>query len=242
MAIVPPHLYEALARQAEQEFGVPPIAPGAEEGYDPTAPDDALARVAWTGLGDESTSEIRAGHRAISARGDDLHGSAFHALRGTAPNPAEGRSGEEIQRAGRGLDFAQPYPEVTVRRAPSAELREGTGTCSGADSPAWVLNPHGSFPMHAAIERTRARRKMTEAPARTYETAGGAVSIENGRKTYTTQCAECCREFMVQRPASQKRKWPTVCAGCKTERKRRLAAERAKRYRQRQSAGETKAA
>lgn len=35
MAIVPPHLYEALARQAEKEFGVPPIAPETEHGYDP---------------------------------------------------------------------------------------------------------------------------------------------------------------------------------------------------------------
>lgn len=197
MAIVPPHLYEALARQAEKEFGVPPIAPEKEHGYDPASPDDALARVAWTGLGDESTSEIRADHRAISARGDDLHGSAFHALRGTAPNPAEGRTGEEIQRAGRGLDFAQPYPDVTVPRADPGELREGAGACSGADAPAWVLNPHGSFSLHAAIERARARRKMTEAPARTYETAGGVVTIENGRKTYTTQCAECRHEFRM---------------------------------------------
>ncbi|MGF6942410.1 hypothetical protein BKA18_002202 [Streptomyces auratus] len=102
MAIVPPHLYEALARQAEKEFGVPPIAPETEHGYDPATPDDALARVAWTGLGDESVDGIRADHRVISARGDDLHGGAFHALSGTAPNPAEGRTGEEIQRAGRG--------------------------------------------------------------------------------------------------------------------------------------------
>ncbi|MDI3408423.1 hypothetical protein [Streptomyces cavernicola] len=205
--IVPPTLYEALARRAEQEYGVPLIADGRQPRYDPVAQDDALAHVAWTCVVDDSAAEIRDDHRAVSARGDDLHGSAFHSLRGTAPNPAEGKNAGEIRRAGRRLDFAQPYPEVTVSR----------------------MDPS----LQAALLRQREEQVRSDPDPYAYETAAGTVTIAGGIKHYTANCLECGREFTARRPASQKRKWPTVCDGCKTERTRRLAAERARRYRQR---------
>ncbi|QKW05579.1 hypothetical protein HUT18_03505 [Streptomyces sp. NA04227] len=213
MAIVPPKLYETLARQAEQEYGVPLIADGKEEHrYDPVSQEDAMAHVAWTGVDDDGAETIRADHRAVSARGDDLHGGAFHPLRGTAPNPAQAKSGEEIRRAGRRLDFAQPYPEVTVTR----------------------MDPR----LHAALLRQREEQIRNDANPRMYETAGGTVTLAGGIKEYTADCIECGQGFTVRRPASQKRKWPTVCDGCKTERRRRLAAERARRYRRRTSGDE----
>ncbi|MBC9730825.1 hypothetical protein [Streptomyces sp. TRM68367] len=205
--IVPPKLYEALAREAEQRYGVPLIADGKEHRYDPASQEDAMAHIAWSGVGDESAAEIRTDHRAVSARGDDLHGGAFHPLRGTAPNPAEGKSGEQIRRAGRHLDFAQPYPEVTVTR----------------------MDPR----LHAALMRRREEQILNDANPRVYETTGGTVTLAGGIKEYTADCIECGQGFTVRRPASQRRKWPTVCDGCKTERTRRLAAERARRYRRR---------
>ncbi|WP_435602807.1 hypothetical protein [Streptomyces sp. bgisy130] len=210
MAIVPPKLYAELARRAEQEYGVPLIADGQEHHYDPASQEDAMSYVAWSGVTDESAEGIRADHRAVSARGDDLHGGAFHPLRGTAPNPAQGRDREQIRRAGRRLDFAQPYPEVTVTR----------------------MDPR----LHAALLRQREERVRADTEPRRYETAGGTVTLARGVKHYIADCLECGHEFTVRRPASQRRKWPTVCDGCKTERRRRFAAERARRYRQRNRA------
>ncbi|MEU9113023.1 hypothetical protein AB0D04_14885 [Streptomyces sp. NPDC048483] len=89
--------------------------------------------------------------------------------------------------------------------------------------------------LHAALLRQQEECLRADTEPRRYETVGGTVTLAGGVKHYTAECLECGQEFTVRRPASQRRKWPTVCDGCKTERRRRLAAERARRYRRRRT-------
>lgn len=136
-------------------------------------------------------------------------GADPHRLRGTALDPAEGRSAEERKRLGRQLDI----------------LWEGT-----------VFPVSITFADGADRDPGAPLRKALAAPLRrTYDVEHGYVELRGVWKLYRGTCAEAGCSFTVVRPVSNRRRWPAICEGCRTHRERRLAAERQRRRRARQS-------
>ncbi|AYN42480.1 hypothetical protein D9753_30390 [Streptomyces dangxiongensis] len=66
----------------------------------------------------------------------------------------------------------------------------------------------------------------------TYESAGGVVTVEGPEKTWRGSCAQCSKPFEQRRPASQRRRWRTLCGDvCSAEWARARLRDRMRRLR-----------
>ncbi|MFJ8750463.1 hypothetical protein ACIREO_14185 [Streptomyces sp. NPDC102441] len=99
-----------------------------------------------------------------------------------------------------------------------------------------ILHNGRAFPVtsrtNPAISARYAAEQAAGQPGRTFANTTGTVAELGHQATHSGPCAECGTTFSQTRPRGQRRKWATTCPGCAEYRRRRLAAERNRRYRQ----------
>ncbi|MEV7200263.1 hypothetical protein [Streptomyces griseoluteus] len=75
-------------------------------------------------------------------------------------------------------------------------------------------------------------RQAQATPTLAYESAGGVVTVEASVKVWRGTCAQCATSFEQRRPASQRRRWRTLCGDeCSTEWARAQTRARMRRLR-----------
>ncbi|MFF2993318.1 hypothetical protein ACFVTC_01890 [Streptomyces sp. NPDC057950] len=118
---------------------------------------------------------------------------------------------ERRRPSGRGVDIVPPsVGEVAIRVDPEVARR---------------------FAEKHAAQRAEATSTLT------YESAGGVVTVEGLTKAWSGPCAQCSEPFVQRRPASQRRKWRTLCSDvCSAGWKRDRARERKQRQRSAEAA------
>ncbi|RRQ89708.1 hypothetical protein [Streptomyces griseofuscus] len=82
------------------------------------------------------------------------------------------------------------------------------------------------------IAAAHAARQAQATPSLAYESAGGVVTVEGCTKVWRGSCAQCGESFEQRRPASQRRRWRTLCGDvCSADWARARTRDRMRRLR-----------
>ncbi|MFE9496314.1 hypothetical protein [Streptomyces collinus] len=83
-----------------------------------------------------------------------------------------------------------------------------------------------------AVAAAYAARQAQATPTLAYESARGVVTVEGSVKVWRGSCAQCSTSFEQRRPASQRRRWRTLCGDeCSAEWNRAQTRARMRRLR-----------
>lgn len=144
-------------------------------------------------------------------------------LKGLTPDPAEGKSRDELKKAGRMFDFPQPDTRIIVMHI--APVEDHTQAVWPLLRALWEIPPAD----RRSVLRARSVHAVRERKAE-WSTAHGNVVLMDGKKSYTGTCDHCSDAFVVVRGASRNGRWSKFCSDvC-------LKASRAERERVRYAA------